>query len=284
MKRALLVAERPRAVSRRRAPATATRPQLRFGHVDLWRVPLDTVDAEGVARLRRLLAGEEEERAVGFYFERDRRRFVVARGALRQTLSGYLGVPPREIAFSYNVNGKPRLADESAGRGLAFNVAHSDELALLAITRTGEVGVDVEHVRDLPDWEAIAAAFFSPAEQERLRACPAEDRRREFFRAWTRQEALLKATGIGLGGLDERGPEWRLTGEPAPRVPLGGPFRVFPFVPASTYVAALAVGPDVSSITCFDWSASPISKSRRTERRAATRSLAQFAHTSPKFL
>jgi hypothetical protein len=84
---------------------------------------------------------------------------------------------------------------------LSFNVAHSDGLALMAFTRAGDLGVDVELIRDVPEWEQLAATWFSPHDVARLAGTRPELRRTEFFRLWTRTEAALKATGEGLGAL-----------------------------------------------------------------------------------
>jgi phosphopantetheine--protein transferase-like protein len=182
-------------------PAAGLAKQLRPGDVDVWRAALDDAPAGMVRTLQALLSSDERERARRFFFERDRRRFVVARGTLRRLLAGYLDCAPAEIAFSYGPNGKPALPPATPGAApLHFNVAHSDGLALYAFTRVGEIGVDVERIRDIPDWESIAELSFSRHELARLRACPPPQRREEFFRAWTRQEAVLKALGTGLAG------------------------------------------------------------------------------------
>ncbi|MEO5960693.1 MAG: 4'-phosphopantetheinyl transferase superfamily protein, partial [Opitutaceae bacterium] len=90
---------------------------------------------------------------------------------------------------------------------LYFNVTHSEGLALFAVTPAGEVGVDLERVREIPEWEQIAASCFSPAERERLRSVAAAERTREFFVRWTRHEAVMKARGTGLGNGPESGDE-----------------------------------------------------------------------------
>lgn len=284
MKRRTHLIGHPPRMRRRRRAAAARDWRPRAGELDLWRVALDGVDAAGVERLRALLSADEEERAAGFYFDRDRRRFIVARGALRTILAAYLGLPAAEIALAYGLNGKPRLADRHGQAPLAFNVAHSDELALVAVVRRGEIGVDVEHVRDLPDWEAIASSYFSPVEQDRLRAAAVDERPIEFFRAWTRQEAVLKASGIGLGGLDERGPERRGHGDhSAAPVAAAATVRVVPFSPAAAHVAAVAVAPDVNAVRCWEWTADAASRARPL-RRGRSEPLPQLAQFEPKFL
>jgi 4'-phosphopantetheinyl transferase len=193
--------------------------------------------------LETLLSPDEIERGSRFHFERDRKLFIVGRGTLRVLLGGYLGRPPQEIAFRYGVNGKPLLACEGAGAPpIHFNVTHSDGVALFAFTRAGEIGVDLERIRDLPDWQAIAEASLSAKQLERLWRAPANRRREEFFRAWTQQEALLKAAGTGLGG------------EP-PRIE---DFNVYSLRAAPGFAAALAVTGATGriSIRSSDYSAS----------------------------
>ena len=164
--------------------------------VDVWRIDLQP-PAVVLTAVERLLADDELERADRFRFERDRRRFVAARAALRLLLGGLLAVDAREIVFAYGPHGKPALAARFAG-ACTFNVSHSDELALVAISRDAALGVDVEHMRPLPDADAIAVHAFSPREIAGLRALPADDRHAAFFACWTRKVAYLKALGSGL--------------------------------------------------------------------------------------
>ncbi len=171
--------------------------RLSPGHVDVWATRLDRPPPER-ERLARLLAGDEAARAARFAFERDRWRFTVARGVLREVLGAYLGREPRDIAFVYGEHGKPALAPPLDASGLEFNVSHSAEVALYAFALHRPVGVDVERMRDLDDLEALAERHFSPAERRALMALPEEDRRVGFYACWTRKEAFVKALGAGL--------------------------------------------------------------------------------------
>ena len=81
---------------------------------------------------------------------------------------------------------------------LQFNLAHSGGLALLAVTRSGAVGIDIERIRPLPDYDRIMRSFFSTAESEAILALPPADQLQAFFTCWTRKEAYLKATGDGI--------------------------------------------------------------------------------------
>jgi 4'-phosphopantetheinyl transferase len=169
--------------------------------VHVWCARLD--DAAAADKARAILSVDERERADRFHFERDRRRFTNARATLRVLLGRYLGMPPCDVIFGYGEYGKPALGGGREG-SLRFNVSHSGELALFAIARTVEVGVDIEALRDLPDAEEIATRFFSPREVQRLLSCAPAARHAAFFRCWTRKEAYLKALGSGLARpLDE---------------------------------------------------------------------------------
>jgi 4'-phosphopantetheinyl transferase len=163
--------------------------------VDVWTVPLDGSTA-AVAALSRMLSGRETERAGRCRFEADRRRFVVAHGALRRILAGYLDVPPEELRLERGRHGKPRLAD---GADLRFNLSHCDELALVAVSRHAEVGVDVDRLRPGLSVEAFAERLF-PTSDARFVAAAAGpmERGERFLRLWTRKEAVVKAAGARL--------------------------------------------------------------------------------------
>jgi 4'-phosphopantetheinyl transferase len=296
MKRAVMTVPASSPPFGKRAARPRARWALQAGEVDLWRVALDEVPDEVIERLRATLSADEQDRAREFYFDRDRRRFVVGRGALRTVLADYLGCRAVEITFSYGANGKPGLAEEwlenSIGRvvPVAFNVAHSEGIALFAITASGDVGVDLERIRDLPDWESIAATYFGGADHARVQAAAPEMRRTEFFRAWTRQEAVLKATGLGLGGMDERGSEWRAIGTankaPAPAVHAGAGhgYRIFSFSPLPGHIAALAVGPEVQAAACLQWTWPERGKPMPSPRRSRRITLDQLLEAEAQFL
>lgn len=174
-------------------------PSLDGGEIQIWRVALERRAPE-VTALEQCLAADEEARADRFRFARDRRRYVVTRGVLRTLLGRILDVAPAEIRLQYGPEGKPSLspAHGSGAEALQFNVAHSREVALLALAWETALGVDVEYRRELRDAEQIARRFFSAQEVTSLLATPAEQRRSAFFRIWTRKEAFIKATGKGL--------------------------------------------------------------------------------------
>jgi 4'-phosphopantetheinyl transferase len=170
---------------------------LRPGTIACWRVDLEQPEAR-VAALAGVLAADERERAARFVFAGDCRRFVVTRASLRQLLGSACRMPAAAIRFVYGSHGKPALAPDLAAPTLHFSVSHSGELALIALTHDGPLGVDLEAIRPLPDLQDIAARFFADAEARVITALAPQERALAFFLCWTRKEAFVKALGDGL--------------------------------------------------------------------------------------
>jgi 4'-phosphopantetheinyl transferase len=154
--------------------------------------------ADRVRALSDLLSDDERRRLSRFAFDRDRRRFAVARGTLREVLGERLGADPAAITFEYGRHGKPALGAPFSSSGVRFNVTHTDEIAVFALTHEREVGVDVESVRAMPDADLVAEHFFSEAETAVFRRLAPSDRLAGFYACWTRKEAFIKAQGDGL--------------------------------------------------------------------------------------
>jgi len=174
-------------------PAAPDSPRLRESEVHVWAFALD-VPPERISALATTLSTDERQRAEQFRFPRLRERFIVGRGGMRAILARYTGSDPSRLQFSYSLRGKPRLTDSA----LEFNLAHSDELALLAVTDSVPVGVDVELIRPMPDGLDIARRFFAASEVAAFADVPTDAHDEAFFNLWTRKEAWLKATGDGI--------------------------------------------------------------------------------------
>lgn len=179
-------------------PLMTATPELAHGEAHVWAVPIQP-DSPLDAYLASL-AADEWERAERFRLEGPRRQFVVGRAALKTLLAGYLGVRPAEIELTYGNTGKPELCDAAQSGWLRFNLAHSDNLALVAIVRDCDVGIDVERIRRVNHMEQIADRYLHESEASELRAMSPEARVASFVRCWTAKEAVLKAAGIGLSG------------------------------------------------------------------------------------
>jgi 4'-phosphopantetheinyl transferase len=165
--------------------------------IHVWQAALDRGE-EILGQLEVTLSPEEKARADRFHFANDRNRFVVARGLLRELLGRYLHQAPAGLEFSYGQHGKPSLSGENALSGLSFNLSHSSGLVVYAFAKKRNLGIDVEQVQRENAGEDIAKRYFSAREVNDLRTLPQEARVEGFFHCWTRKEAYLKATGMGL--------------------------------------------------------------------------------------
>jgi 4'-phosphopantetheinyl transferase len=164
--------------------------------VCVWRVSLNGSASE-IGGLKLMLSSEELERAERFRFEADWQRSIIGRGCLRFLLGKILNLPANGLRFEYDELGKPRLIPIQEN-GLRFNVSHSGDLVLIAITKDRAVGVDVEKIRADLDLDGLAARFFSINECIGLASLTGPEKYEAFFTCWTRKEAYLKARGDGL--------------------------------------------------------------------------------------
>lgn len=146
--------------------------------VDLWTIPL-------TRECPNRLSEEERARAARFKFEADRVRWTRARSALRILLSRYAGEDPTNLVFTYGKHGKPTLPFSS----VQFNLSHSGDWAVVAVSRDVPVGVDIERMR--PDVE-MAPLLERLGERDLPQTAP------ELYAVWTRREAKTKATGGAL--------------------------------------------------------------------------------------
>lgn len=160
--------------------------KLGDSEVHIWEVNLDEVQLNH-------LSADEQVRADRFKFEQHRKRFIAGRSFLRSLLARYLQAKPMSLEFEYSPHGKPFLKSR-----LQFNLAHSQHLALYAVTYDRAIGIDLEAIRSIADLDALVQRFFLPSEYKAIQA-----EKSLFFQYWTCKEAFLKATGTGLSKLKE---------------------------------------------------------------------------------
>ena len=177
-----------------------------LGSARLWLVDLD---AGSESDHWALLDPDEQSRAARFVFAHDRKHYIAAHGALRRLLALHTGRALNDVRYVLGEFGKPALANAP---GCAFNLSHSEDVGLIGIADSGELGVDVEILRPVLDATALALDNFTPAEQATLSRASASERDLVFFWGWTRKEACLKATGSGLS-IPPKTFEVGLTGE-----------------------------------------------------------------------
>jgi 4'-phosphopantetheinyl transferase len=226
--------------------------------VHVWRAALDFSESR-VEVLQRVLTEDERNRAGRFYFQKDRNRFIVARSTLRTILGKYLDANPEQIRFHYGQYGKPRLAEQLQKSGLLFNLSHSHNMALAAVTCHREIGVDLELIRSGLADEQIAERFFSPREVHALRALPKSMQDEAFFNCWTRKEAYIKARGEGLSVPLHMFDVSLLPDEPARLLSVRGEpnellrWRLGELSPAAGFVGAVAVEGHDWRLRCWEW-------------------------------
>ncbi len=175
-------------------------PPLEGHDVHVWRVGLSGGPGRAVDHAS-VLAEAELARMARFVTQDLRDRFALAHGALRRILAAYTGDSPESLVFAETDRGKPSLADGD----VAFNLSHSGDIALVAVTRAPSVGVDVEQWKNEVEHHGVAEYCFSPNEQRALREVGSDPHAtaQGFFAAWSRKEAYIKATGAGVtDGLD----------------------------------------------------------------------------------
>lgn len=139
----------------------------------------------------------EKERAQGFYFERDRTRFVQSRYLLKLLLAKYIGKAASEIRFVYNPYGKPALMDQQAK--LYFNISHAGDWVVMAFAKDIEMGIDLAYHHPTEDISGlISPDIFTDRELSYFDNATPIKRQALFYKLWACKEAYLKAIGTGL--------------------------------------------------------------------------------------
>jgi 4'-phosphopantetheinyl transferase len=197
------------------------------------------MDAGALERLSAVLSDDERQRAGRFRFPRDAARFAAGRGSLRMILGALLGADPAQILLVYDAHGKPEIGAPFDREGLRFNLSHSEGIAICAVARHRRIGVDIERVRPLADWEAIAERMFTSQETRALRGLPETEQLEAFFTCWTRYEARIKASGEAL--------------DRARDVASSGEWTLRTLRPEPGYLATVAVEGPISRLVCRTW-------------------------------
>ncbi len=228
--------------------------------IHVWRAALDQPSLV-MDTLERTLSGDERARATRLIFERDRRFFIACRGILRSLLGAYLHVDPKEVAFRYGTHGKPFLMEQFSEDNITFNLSHADGLALIAITRKRQLGIDIECVRPIPEAATIARQFFSPAENTAIQSLPPDDQITAFYHCWTRKEAWLKAMGSGFSNALDTFDVSVGPGEPAALLSVRGSpdepahWALQTLTPAPGFVSTVAVEGHDWRLMSYEWTA-----------------------------
>jgi 4'-phosphopantetheinyl transferase len=162
--------------------------------VHVWWTALTLPDAV-IKSLSELLSLDERERGSRFKVALPAKRFAAGRAFLRLALGRYLQARPHSVQFETSAYGKPALAGSS---DLRFNLSHSEDVGVVAITRGRQIGVDVERIRAEVNARELSDRFFSVPEADWVRSTAGSELMLRFFTCWTAKEAYVKASGEGL--------------------------------------------------------------------------------------
>jgi 4'-phosphopantetheinyl transferase len=167
-------------------------PELKFDQVHIWSAYLPD-NKKNTFCFASILSREEYQRANNYIFPNDREDFIVSRGILRCLLGKYLGQDPRKVEIAYGLWGKPCLVNQY----LYFNLSHSKDYILYALTSHYEVGIDLEYINEAFGIEDIILRILSPHELRHWKNIKSEEKTNLFFKLWACKEAFLKASGKG---------------------------------------------------------------------------------------
>ncbi|MFD0793017.1 4'-phosphopantetheinyl transferase family protein [Mucilaginibacter litoreus] len=216
------------------------------GEVHVWRINIRQ-NIGNLDNFARLLNAEENIRAARYLQQKDKHRFIISRGAQRVLLGGYVNVEPYMLQFIPGENKKPYLAGNNYG--LHYNLSHSGEWIILAVA-VSPVGADVEYIDKEFDYHDILPLHFSDEEVAYINQSNSTE---SFFNLWTRKEAILKATGNGLGeylnaipALDGRYPL------PAQIASINNNYKLESFALADDYAATVVIGCENCYIKFFE--------------------------------
>jgi 4'-phosphopantetheinyl transferase len=230
-------------------------PEILPGELHVWRARIDELHPQ-LEALRATLPDDERDRSHRFRIPHDQSRFIIARALTRTLLCRYLQLEAAQLAFAVGPIGKLHLPPPEP---LKFNATHSGHMVMVAVSREGDVGVDVENLRPLPKFQELAERYYCQREIATLAALPPDLRQRAFFLAWTRKEALLKGVGKGLT-FPLCDVEVTLTPDaPARLIQFGevagddAPWRLIHLEPGEGYVGAVAITHAAPQVRLFHW-------------------------------
>lgn len=161
----------------------------RFDPIDFWPY---------VSSLETFLSADEIKRLDRFLNQESRLNFIVCRGVLHFLLSCAAGCPLEQITIENDPQGKPQLSKDAHSHTVFFNISHTQNLCLIALSHTYEVGIDVERLHPLKELSSLAQTYLSPEEWEIWQKKGKNEKLPVFYEFWCAKEAILKAAGCGL--------------------------------------------------------------------------------------
>jgi len=184
----------PKSISNR----TKQRLTLTNNDIHVWMTkPQELLGSEELlSRYSTLLNATEKVKQQRYKFAKDRHDALITRAFIRDLLSYYADISPQDWIFEKGEKDKPEVIN--APMPLRFNISHTKNLIVCAVTLTNDIGCDVENTSRNNDVLAIAERYFSEAETTELFSLAVDKQRNRFFDYWTLKESYIKAWGLGL--------------------------------------------------------------------------------------
>jgi phosphopantetheine--protein transferase-like protein len=149
------------------------------------------------------ISAQEGTKAAGFKKSRDAQNYILRHGMVRAVLGQYILKEPQELRFVHEVSGKPNLDPMGEVHDIRFSLSHTDEMVCLGISKKSSIGLDIVKCDSRYPFSATAQYLFTPEECQWIAQTPSHEQHVRFFRIWSLKEALLKATGGGVGMMQE---------------------------------------------------------------------------------
>ncbi len=172
---------------------TANVPHLLPGEIHLWTASKVALK-DHIGRLQSVLSPEEKKKAAYYKFEPVQKSYIISQAVLRLLLAGYLNGYPSDVKIGVHNKGKPFLMNDTS---LNFNISNSYDICVFAFSRDGEVGIDLEKIRELPDIDQLIEKNLTSREKAYVLKDP-DQKLSRFFQFWTFKESYLKAIGEGM--------------------------------------------------------------------------------------
>lgn len=173
-----------------------TKTQLN-NKVHVWKANLN-ISKKQLQKYKNVLSAAERLKFESYRFNKDKNKHIASRGILRHILSIYLDDDPKNIVFTYNQYGKPFLKYNYNTKPLFFSTSHSGNIALYAIARNQEVGIDLQQFNRNIDCDLVGSKCYSDLEIKIKNSLPKKQKEHFFYTCWVRKEAFIKAKGTGL--------------------------------------------------------------------------------------
>ncbi|PKG84306.1 4'-phosphopantetheinyl transferase [Colwellia sp. 75C3] len=180
--------------------STRSKKQLTLAsnEIHLWMTKPEELlgNDELLATYSTLLTSTELAKQQRYKFAKDRHDALITRAFIRDLLSYYADLSPQDWQFEKGSKDKPEVIN--CPLPIRFNISHTKNLIICAVTLEDDIGCDVENTGRSNDVLAIAERYFSPKESTELFALPEAEQRHRFFDYWTLKESYIKAWGLGL--------------------------------------------------------------------------------------